>query len=382
MRRQFWRFLRALKLHRIYHSVMLKEAIALFLLQNPCSKAKTIAAHLDEDKGDVNKVLYSSPADFKRDLDHFWSIADPDVLEINLPGDSWVTAHVFENALRRAGSPLDTSVERVRFILLAECKLMLDALARLLALCNQLVEGGRDVELDFSASKSTLSYLNRIGFLNQLADAVVVIPKRPKLDLASTYKGHNDGVVELQIIDPAAPDKSIPNSLRHSFVQSAGDSYSDAAFTVLAELLDNVHEHSRATTKGFAGLQVYRNGKGKRILAVISDNGLGIVGTLEPILKKRYPSLYRRIKESRSHLGVALLKRVFSDGGISQVDEDGRGLGLKVSGDYAKKYRATISVRQKDFELCVHRGSLRRFTSTLNLARVEGTHICFDFQVD
>jgi anti-sigma regulatory factor (Ser/Thr protein kinase) len=361
---------------------MLKDAIAAYLAQNPGSKAKRIAAQLEVDKGEVNKTLYANPAEFRCDPEHSWSMVDPDVLELHLPGESWVTADVLEATLRRAGSPLDKSVKCVRFIVLAECKLMLDALARLLALCNQLVESGKRVELDFSVSKATLSYLNRIGFLNLLADAVEVIPKRPRLDLASAYKGHNDGVVELQVIDPSAPDRTIPDSLRRSFVRSAGDSYSDAAFTVLAELLDNVYEHSRATTKGFAGLQVYRSGKGKRILTVISDNGLGIVGTLEPVLKKRYPLLLRQINDARSHMGVALLKRVFSDGGISQVDEDGRGLGLKVSGDYAKKYSATISVRQSDFELRVHRGAQRRFSDSQNLARVEGTHICFDFQVD
>jgi hypothetical protein len=58
-------------------------------------------------------------------------------------------------------------------------------------------------------------------------------------------------------------------------------------------------------------------------------------------------------------------------------------LGLKRSVDLAKKFNATISVRQDTFELKV-RHSMKgiRFSNELNLARIAGTHICFDFKLD
>jgi hypothetical protein len=58
-------------------------------------------------------------------------------------------------------------------------------------------------------------------------------------------------------------------------------------------------------------------------------------------------------------------------------------LGLKTSRDYAKKYRAKIAVRQSNFELRIHHtGDRVRFDHTLDLAHMNGTHICFDFELD
>jgi hypothetical protein len=78
-----------------------------------------------------------------------------------------------------------------------------------------------------------------------------------------------------------------------------------------------------------------------------------------------------------------LLTEVFSNGQLSQFDELGRGTGLKSSSDRAGKFRAKISVRQSDFEFCIQHGHDRpRYTHRLNLARLEGTHICFEFRLD
>jgi hypothetical protein len=68
---------------------------------------------------------------------------------------------------------------------------------------------------------------------------------------------------------------------------------------------------------------------------------------------------------------------------LSQKDDDGRGIGLKLSGDVAKRFKARISVRQSDFELRIHHdnGSVQ-FTHRANLAPLQGTHICFEFKLD
>jgi hypothetical protein len=68
---------------------------------------------------------------------------------------------------------------------------------------------------------------------------------------------------------------------------------------------------------------------------------------------------------------------------LSKVPESGRGLGLKQTGEFAKKYKAQISVRQEDFELRVfHDAGGIRFSHTRNLTRLRGTHICFDLKLD
>lgn len=257
----------------------------------------------------------------------------------------------------------------------------MEALARMLALCNQLVAAGKKVTLDFEDSKTTLAYLDRLGFFDFLSAPIDVIPYRPKGVLAKAYKGNNDGVIEFRSIDPNAPDEEIPRLLKQSFVCCAGASYSIAAFTILSELFHNVIEHSGATAAGFAGLQFYK--RANHIQAVISDSGRGIVGTLEPVIRRRYPKIAKKIATSSDPAGVALLKEVFSVGGISQVEDVGRGLGLKVSRDQAEKFRARISVRQHDFEFCIHLNAEGvSFTHRSDLVRLDGTHICFDFLLD
>jgi|APMI01.1.fsa_nt_gi hypothetical protein len=357
----------------------MREKIKAILERQPGLKAKAIADQLRLDKTEVNQVLYANKNLFVRDEAFAWSLSE---LRVNLGSLRWLNADLFEDALLVSGSPLDSTACCVTFVIGEGCKPLLEALARLLAICNQLVSSGKSVSLDFSASKSTLSYLNRIGFIDLLHEHVQILPKRPKRSTAATYEGNNDGVVELRRIDHIDPDNDIPTLLRRSFVSCVGDSYDVAAHTVLSELYGNVTEHSEAQTAGFAGLQYYAKGIPPHIQTVISDNGRGIVGTLMPVVAQRYPSVARKISASKEPQ-VELLKEVFSTGGISQVDESGRGLGLKRSGQFATKYNAIISVRQETFALTAkYKGSKLDFTHRTNLARIAGTHICFDFVLD
>ncbi len=361
-------------------SAMLKEIQAL-LRKTPGLKAKTIASQLNADRKQVNKTLHENAELFDQDAEYKWSLQTRGELRIELGDHSWLNATDFENALLATSSPWDESFCSVTFVVANECKILLEALARLLALSNQLAKASKRVSLDFSACRSTLTYLDRIGFFDHLNDTVEVIPYRPTSSKASTYEGNNDGVVEFRAIDPLEPNQEIPALLKNSFVRSAGDSYSIAAFTVLSELFENVQQHSEATTNGFAGLQFYK--RVNHIQTVISDGGRGIVGTLAPVLKERYPEVARKIQSSSLHHGVALLREVFSDGGLSQFSDHGRGLGLKRSGDLAQKYKATISVRQETFELRVHQSPTgTRFSHQIGLVHIAGTHICFIFELD
>lgn len=358
---------------------MLKR-ICAFLKKAPGSKAKDVAAHLKVERAEINKVLYGDKERFWQDGDFRWFLVSPSELHIEFAG-AWLQARDFEKTLCRFSSPLASSCASVAFVLRDDCTMMLEVLARLLALCNQLVTAGKKVTLNFEESRKTLTYLDRLGFFDLLSASIVVLPRRPKGALAKTYRGNNDGVIELREIDPMAPDEEVPKLLEQSFVSCAGSSYSVAAFTILSELFRNVIEHSGVTAAGFAGLQFYK--RGNHIQAVISDNGRGIVGTLEPVLQQRYPKIARKIAASTEPSGVALLREVFSFGGISQVDEDGRGLGLKASRDQASKFRAKISVRQSDFEFRIrHSPDGVTLTHHSDLVRLDGTHICFDFLLD
>lgn len=352
-----------------------------YLSQNPGSKAKTIASRLGVERSVVNALLHRHKETFRQDQDSCWSLAPLAEWRVDFGGAGWLNATAVERLLFKAGSPLDSECERVVFCLNKNCRMMLVALARLLALSNQLAQSGKTVILDFSESRSTSTYLDRLGFFEHLHEDIQVLPKRPHGSRSRTFRGNNNGLIELRAIDPTKEDREVPDLLERSFVSCAGESYSTAASTILYELYRNVLEHSGTSVPGLAGLQFYK-GTG-RIQAVISDSGKGIVGTLMPVLKSRYPEVAQKIASSSEPPGVTLLKQVFSSGRISQVDDDGRGLGLKISGDHAKKFKATISVRQRDFEFRVHHtGQDMRFDYNTNLVRIEGTHICFDFLLD
>lgn len=365
---------------RAYHQEMWSQLLT-FLGKNPRIKAKELAAHLGKDRTEVNQVLYEHSDKFFRDDDFKWSVRAPEELRIEFRGDYWLTSSDFEDVLSRHCTPWHEDCESVVFAFKKDCRMLLATLARLLALCNQLKAAGKKVSLDFAECADTLSYLDRMDFFEVLASDIAVLPRRPRVRRAVLFKGKNDGVVELRVIDPASPDNEIPRLLERSFVRCVDESYSTLALTVIGEPFKNVLDHSRSNLAGFAGLQAYKNRT--RIQVVISDNGLGIVGTLKPVLDSRYPEIASRIGKSQGHPGVALLKEVFATGQLSRSEEDDRGTGLKSSGDQARKYSARISVRQEDFELRIdHRPEGTRYTPYTNLVRIDGTHISFDFKLD
>jgi anti-sigma regulatory factor (Ser/Thr protein kinase) len=358
---------------------LMLQALSDYLAVNPGAKAKTIAIDLGFDRAKVNRLLHDHPEKFEQDSEFQWSLASSEVCHIEFGGDEWLTSYHFEKALKGV-SPLESDHSSVVLALKSNCRPMLDFNARLLALCNQLVNAGKTVTLDLEGSKKTSTYLDRIGFFGRLHDDIEVLPRCDRGNLAKTYDGNNDGVMEFRPIDPANRDDDVPERLLNSFVKCSGPAYKQAAFTLLSELYGNVLEHSRTSTPGFACLQFYRGSKS--IQAVISDNGLGIVGTLLPVVRERHPKTFKKVAAA-AHPGVALLKEVFSSGDLSQVNDDGRGLGLKASADAAGKFRADVSVRQSDFELRIHRDhSGVRFSQQLGLAHLHGTHICFRFKLD
>ena len=358
--------------------------IQAVLRKEPGIKARAIATKIGKDRSAVSAFLHAHPEFFVQDGAYCWFLAKPDELRVTLPAGKWLTADLFEDALAAIESPLASECASVVVILPTDSKLLLEATARLLALCNQLVHAGKTVRIDFSDCQSTLNYFNRIGFFDFLEPSIAIDPSRPETSKAGLYKGGNDGVVEVAEIDPVSPDEGIPGRLKQSFVSCAGTQYSVGAFTVLSELFGNVQDHSNSPIPGFAALQFYPKGRRPHIQAVISDGGQGILGTLEPVLDTEYPDLAATLRSSELHPGIALIQEIFSKGGISSKRDEARGLGLKRSGDVANKFNARISVRQETYEVKVHytkHGDIR-FSHRLGLCELRGTHICFDFLLD
>lgn len=367
----------------------MKEKIEQILSAEPGLRGRQIARKLNLDRKEVNSYLSKQDGFFFKDENHCWFIVQNDLMEIHFDGVTWIDGLALDRSISNAGSPLESECSSIHFIVPEGCKIFLEAEARLLAYSNQSIHLGKSVVIDFNDCHETLSWFNRNGFFEMLHEAVVVKPNRPMYSSAELFKGNSEAVYEFGEVDPLNLDEDIPQRLKHSFVSYAGDKYSQPAFTVLSELFGNVRDHSESPISGYIALQHYKGFKGRgvnsgvkpHIQTIVSDSGRGITGTLKPILEKRYPEIFKKLDFSDPESDPLLVFEVFKKGRISQSSDEGRGLGLKRSGEIAASYDAIITVREGCFELKLtyKSGKLSKANYELNLPKLMGTHICFDF---
>jgi len=301
-------------------------------------------------------------------------------LVVRLP-DRWVNAHVFEQYLGLDGSPHESTSAVVRVVVPSNCHLMIDAVVRLLSLLNQLDHCTKRVIVDFGDSETEVfGYLNRVGFLDQLSPTIEVLPNRPSVSGAQQFWGKNRGVVEIVRVERSVIDDTLPTTLSNAVGQACAarpDSLEleGAVWTIFAELISNVVDHSQTSLVGFAALQVYRGANCVKI--AVSDSGLGIMQTLRPTIKQEKPRL--------AHLSdVELLVEVLR-AGLSRHGED-RGCGLKGCADKALKYQAELDLRLPSSRMMLQptRGAYAANQASCFecLPLIWGTHLCFTMQLD
>lgn len=359
----------------------MKHNIEQILKITPGLKGREIAKKIGTDKKSVNSFLHAHTDDFIQDNNYGWSLVKPTELRIEFEGNQWLDCNSFETSLGLLDSPLDSKCDVVIFVVLEKCNILLDTAARLLALCNQLVPAGKAVTIDFSDSQPTLTYFDRIGFLDHLDKNVTVLPERPTFSKALRYKGNSEAVVEFGTVDPKKTDKELVNQLTNCFVQQSDSRYEMAAFTVFSELIGNVSEHSETPIQGFAAFQMYSGGRRKHIQTVVSDSGLGIAATLKPSLMEHYPTLHKL--HNSDDFDIQLVTAVLTKGNISRFGS-GRGLGFKSSREQTVKFDARLSVRQETFSIDIEykNGDIAHIDKQTELVKICGTHLCFDFFVD
>ncbi|MGA3845335.1 hypothetical protein ACI2U9_17655 [Ralstonia nicotianae] len=356
----------------------MKEKIRRILESSQPLKGREIARLLGVPNRDVNRILHDCKQDFLQDDASYWRLSRPAELRVQFPKAQWLSTRQFENALSQVESPLDSACSKVIFEFAPSTSVLLDAIARLLALCNQLIYAGKSVTIDFSGCKETSKYLNRVGFYDLLDQKVDVLPNRPKRSTAKELHGGNSGLVEVAKIDLQHRDKETPRRLQVSLAEHVA--FPEARLhTILAELFSNIHEHSSSPIPGFVALQLYRKGSTPHISTVFSDSGTGIAGSLLPTLDA---ITLAKLDASGKDRAVALVELVFTDGQLSRLDDDGRGLGLFRTGECTQRFKGSISVRQDTFEVTIrYTSDERRITSRTGLRRMNGTHICVKFNL-
>jgi len=164
---------------------MLSE-IRRVLRESPGIKGRAIAKKIGADRKEVNLFLSNHRDEFTQDSNYEWSLIEPEKITVEFEDNKWVDRNSFEKSLSMAGSPLDLDCLYVTFVVPEGCRILLDAAARLLALCNQLSET-KKVIIDFDGCKDTLHYFDRIGFLDHLNRNVTIIPKRPRMYVVRPY---------------------------------------------------------------------------------------------------------------------------------------------------------------------------------------------------
>ncbi|SPA28041.1 ATP-binding region, ATPase-like protein [Cupriavidus taiwanensis] len=358
----------------------MKAKIHKILSDGQPRKARELALLLSVEPTSVNQVLYRHTNIFSKGDDHRWTLAAPSEVVIEFQNTEWLECDQFEDALCSVESPLESSAAVVVLRLQPDTKVMLDAIARLLALCNQLVVVGKTVVLDLSGCKNTSSYLDRLGFYEHLMPEVQVLPQRPVSSRAAAYRGQSNRLVELAAISVDEPDEDIPDRLQQVLEQQYENNTPVGLHTILTELFSNVHEHSQSKLPGFAALQLYK-GRKPHIRTVFSDSGKGILATIKPALTKTLRTeLGAEMDGMSPDLGIALIERLFTKGGISRFRKGGRGLGLRNTGRFADKFDGSITVRQDTYEVNIHfGGDDYESWSRTGLHKLDGTHICVKF---
>ena len=361
----------------------MENIIFAFLSKTPGCKAKQISKELGFNKSLINSLLYSHPTKFHKNENHDWFTKDNSTLLINFPQKGWISASKLEDILQEHTSLWSKEIRNITLVF-NDCSFLLESLSRLLALINQLADEDKCLTLDFSDSTKAFSYLCRVGLFKLINNSVAITPK-PKD--SSSYYGNNLNTIEFGTINSKNPDENIPFKLKLAFSQNVGKQHANQAFTIISELFGNVSEHSKTKLDGFIALQTYK-GKRKHIQTVISDSGVGIIGTIRPILKTRYPQLYKKYQNQNEHSDSRLIKDIFDYGKISSAEnnsDESRGLGLKRSSDIVSNFfNATINIRQENFHVILEylNGKLKIKETRSCLQKLNGTHICFDFYID
>ena len=306
------------------------------------------------------------------------AVSDGDYCAVALPG-GWVNTDRLEAALRQAGNPHDASCITVAFP--TDCKVMVDSAIRLLSLVNQLDHCSRRVRLTFEEGEAgTMGYLNRMGFFDNLAPGIEVMPRRPTISGKRLYRGKNASLVEIERINKDCRDERLLTRLTTALMRCCGNrpdaaELKGAAWTIFAELIDNVFSHSQTSLDGYAALQLYPRSEEVRV--AVSDSGLGIMNTLRPTLKNEFPKLV-------GLTDTELLVEVFRQG-LSRHGRD-RGCGLKGSAAKAIKFKAKLDVRMPTNRVLLTpaRGiyeSNKAYCDD-NMPLIWGTHLCFAIRLN
>lgn len=252
----------------------------------------------------------------------------------------------------------------------------------LLSLLNQLAcVGAGTVRLEFE-STDLFGYLDRNGFLKLLDPRIETTPARPAVSSADVHRGMSDRLVEISAIVPGTSGDEkqalvgdLVDKLIHFYpANERAKRLRSGVFTALAELVDNVFNHSFTPIPGYAILQAYKGAR-PAVQIAVSDSGLGIPRSIRQALTERVSG----------KSDVDLIVQAFKEGLSRHGTTSGRGCGLPRCAALAAEYGSWLRVRTPEANVTLYparaAGSPHEAHVVLPQGRLDGTHICLEFPV-
>jgi hypothetical protein len=205
-------------------------------------------------------------------------------------------------------------------------------------------------------NEDTLRYLERMDILSVFADCITV-PALPS-DLWS--RGSSGNLMEIKTLSDDLEQNSlndVPHVLATAQALLLGRVTADrmgAACTLLSEVTQNV---THSGSQGYALMQIYKAGSGRRVHIAVGDTGRGIPDSL----RGKYP-----------HVGQPshYLKKSLESGVSSRAS--GNGLGLYQVQHLVRNGGGTLTIRSDTAMLQIYEGKVYQWD---NLARIPGTQV-------
>lgn len=205
-------------------------------------------------------------------------------------------------------------------------------------------------------NEDTLRYIERMDVLSVFADCVTA-PPLPS-DLWS--RGSSGNLMEVRTLSDELEQNSlndVPHILAIAQDLLLGRVTAErmgAACTLLSEVAQNV---THSGSQGYALMQLYKAGNGRRVHIAVGDTGRGIPDSL----RRKYP----QVGQSSDYLKKSL------ESGITSRDI-GNGLGLYQVQHLVRNGGGTLTIRSDTAMLQINEGKIYQWD---NLTRVPGTQV-------
>jgi hypothetical protein len=205
-------------------------------------------------------------------------------------------------------------------------------------------------------NEDTLRYLERMDVLSVFADCITV-PALPS-DLWS--RGSSGNLMEVRVVSDELEQNSlndVPQILaiaQNLLLGRVTAERMGAASTLLSEVAQNV---THSGSQGYALMQLYKAGNGRRVHIAVGDVGQGIPASL----RSKYPQVGRPSDYLKKSL----------ESGITSRDI-GNGLGLYQVQQLVRNGGGTLTIRSDTAMLQLYDGKVYQWD---NLPRIVGTQV-------